>query len=181
MSKKLITDNDNLPIGFYETDVHAPAQIPAEAIDITEAQWQEFQDFPDERKWNDSTGLVEVYSAPIILADYKVANKETIKQAFNDELLLGYICPVNSIKMDTTQIDIDLFQAGYDLAIELAEIVIDVRDYDNVVNSGIAVATALTMLTELKTNYRTLLTKKWTLQAQTDDAVDVSGVDAIVW
>ena len=37
------------------------------------------------------------------------------------------------------------------------------------------------MLGELKLNYRTQLTKKWSLQDDINNAIDVASVDLIVW
>lgn len=181
MSKKMIIDGSNFPIGFYETDLHAPEVIPAGAIDITEAQWTELVDYPGERVWNTGTLSVDVYTPPFDLTASQDVAKTGIKNDFESEMVLGYICPVNSIKMDTTQPDIDLLQAGYDLATSLSETTMDIRDFTNIVQTGITLANINSMIIELKTNYRTQLTKKWTLQSSIDDAINQAGIDAIVW
>jgi len=181
MSKKMIIDESNFPIGFYETDIHTPGDIPAGAIDITEIQHQEFIENPGERIWNTGTLSVDVYIEPFDLASYRIENKARIKTDFESEIALGYICPVNSIKMDTTQSDIDLLQGGYDLASSLSETTMDIRDYSNVVQTGITLANINSMIVELKTNYRTQLTKKWTLQSSIDIATDKNSIDIIVW
>lgn len=70
MSKKLTIDVNNFPTGFYETTLNT--NIPVEAIDITEIQWQEFMDNPGTRKWNTTTLAVDVYEDAAIVSDYKL-------------------------------------------------------------------------------------------------------------
>jgi len=179
MSKQMTTDVDNLPTAFYETTINT--NIPAEAFDITEAQWQEFIDNPGERVWNPSTLEVDVYTPTLTLTETKDLKQTELKQDWIAEILLGFTCVVNSLKMDVAQLDINLLQSGYDFAVELSEITMNIRDYDNVVAQNVAIADVATMLTELKSHYRIQLDKKWDLQGQVDAATDIATVDAISW
>lgn len=54
-------DSVGLPSAFYAEDVNDT--IPAEAIEITDAQWQDFLANPGLRKWQD--GDVVEYTPPI--------------------------------------------------------------------------------------------------------------------
>lgn len=88
MSKKLIIDIDNFPIGFYETEIHT--SIPVEAIDITEEQWQEFIENPGLRKWNLTTLEVDVY-IPSIDINIEKSNAQYQIDAISETQRLKYI------------------------------------------------------------------------------------------
>ncbi len=76
MMKKYATfDAVGLPTAFYSEDIHGE-NIPANAIEITESQWQEFLDNQGARKW--SNGQVAEYSppaAPLDLPAYAAAKR----------------------------------------------------------------------------------------------------------
>ena len=90
MSKKLIIDGDNFAIGFYETTINT--NIPVEAIDITEGQWQELLDNPGTRKWNTSTLAVDLYEDAGIVSDYKLT-QETLIDNLSEAQRTVYITP----------------------------------------------------------------------------------------
>jgi len=50
MKKYATFDAEGLPTAFYSEDIHGTT-IPANAIEITENQWQEFIDNQSSRKW----------------------------------------------------------------------------------------------------------------------------------
>ena len=54
-------DNDGFPTAFYPEDIHGE-NIPAGAVEITEAQWHEFLDNQAARRWVD--GKIEEYIPP---------------------------------------------------------------------------------------------------------------------
>ena len=72
MTKFAVFTEDGFPAGFYGEDVHGPREIdggpnpkcliPADAIEITDQQWQAFIDNSGHRKWQD--GHVVVYNPP---------------------------------------------------------------------------------------------------------------------
>lgn len=109
----------------------------------------------------------------------KTAQKRVIRTAFNNEIGLGLT--TNAIKMDANHLDISLLQTGYDFAIGLSETSMDIRDFNDVVNAGVPIATVLSMLSDLKSHFRTTLAKKWDLQSQIDAASTISAVESIVW
>lgn len=181
MSKKMVVDVNNIPIAFYETIVNPAESIPADAIDITEEQWLEFIENRGKRKWNPSTLAVENYTPTIPLADIKSIKISEIVTAYVDELKLGYTCPTSDIKMDMMLENINMLEDGYNLAVSQGETVMDIMDYDNVKHTNITTVDVNIILTELKLQFRTLLTKKWDLRSQVDIAVDEPAVNLINW
>lgn len=55
MAKFITIDVDGFPSAFYDSDVGV---VPDGAIEISEAEYQEFRGFKNERKWDVSTGTV---------------------------------------------------------------------------------------------------------------------------
>ena len=47
-----IFDTQGLPVGFYDSEVHAEDVIPADAVPITKDHWQEFIDNQGRRRWD---------------------------------------------------------------------------------------------------------------------------------
>lgn len=76
MSKKMTIDVDNFPNGFYETTLNT--DIPVEAIDITELQWQEFIDNNGTRKWNPGTLSIDSYEDATLVLEHKSLAKNNI-------------------------------------------------------------------------------------------------------
>lgn len=60
--KKTTFDIDGFPTGHYDTDIHEASTIPADAIEITEEEWNGFLEHT--KKYNSATGLVEDYTPP---------------------------------------------------------------------------------------------------------------------
>jgi hypothetical protein len=61
MTKLAVFDAEGLPAAFYSRDVHGDS-VPAEAVEITDEQWQEFLDHQGLRRWLD--GEVVTYDPP---------------------------------------------------------------------------------------------------------------------
>lgn len=61
---KFATFTDSLPTGFYDPAIHGDA-IPSDAVEITDAQWQEFLAHPHLRKWDGSKVVVYDPPAPV--------------------------------------------------------------------------------------------------------------------
>ena len=65
-------DTDGFPVAFFAVDVHGPREIdgqpnpaiPAEAVEITDDQWQEMLANPGRRRWLDGA-LVEHELPPV--------------------------------------------------------------------------------------------------------------------
>jgi len=54
------TKEDGEPTGFYNTDIHKPEQIPANAIEITEEVWREYINNQSGYKFSPTGELIEV-------------------------------------------------------------------------------------------------------------------------
>lgn len=54
--KHMVMDTNGLPLGFYDEEINS--NIPDEAIEITDEQWQEFLNNQGKRRW-DGTKVVE--------------------------------------------------------------------------------------------------------------------------
>lgn len=59
--KYAIFDEKGLPKGFYSKDIHGD-NIPKEAIQITDEQWQEFINNQGRRKWDFKASSVIEYN-----------------------------------------------------------------------------------------------------------------------
>ncbi len=71
--KFALFDSNGLPTAFYALDIHGD-NIPAEAIQIEDGQWQDFIDNNGRRKWAD--GVVVAYEPPPhvpTISDYQSA------------------------------------------------------------------------------------------------------------
>ena len=129
------------------------------------------------------TQITEAEHQQMIAPTFKqlqVKKISEIKQAFSNALQQGYLCS-NLIKMDATMEAISMLNSGYTLASKAGATTMDIRDYNNVVHSGIALSDIQTMLLELGNNFQTQLQKKWDLEAQTNNATTQEDLDAIVW
>lgn len=51
-------DEEGFPESFYNTDVWEESDIPAESVEITEAQWREFVSNGGVRRWDGSKPVV---------------------------------------------------------------------------------------------------------------------------
>ena len=141
-------------------------------------------DIPDSKylKWDTATSTVVVDTVAETNAfnEVKQAKIAEIKTAYQNQLKQGYICS-NGINMDAEQDKVNLLKNGYDLAVKTNQTTMDIRDYDNVVHTGIALADVDTMLTELGVNISTQLAKKWQLEDQVQAATTQTELDLIVW
>lgn len=61
--KHAVFSPDGFPAGFYDTELHGE-NIPADAVEITDAQWEEFITHMGLRKWVDGN-VVEYAPAPV--------------------------------------------------------------------------------------------------------------------
>jgi len=98
----------------------------------------------------------------------------------NTTLETGYITS-KGIKMDATIQAIITLNSGHTVAVASGTTTMDIRDYDNVVHTGVAIADVQTMLVELGSNYQVQLNKKWTLEAQVKACTTQADLDKIVW
>ena len=121
----------------------------------------------------------EALTAPTF-AELQIAKINEIKSAYQNQLKLGYICS-NTINMDAEQDKVNTLKNGYDLAVKTNQATMDIRDYNNVVHTAIALADVDTMIIELGTNISTQLAKKWQLEAQVQPATTQAELDLIVW
>jgi len=196
-------DTNNLPTAFYDDGVHgarliadsrhvpssvddtAPlianpdTQIPADAIEITDEQWQEFIEFQNERKWNSDTNEVEVYQAPFDLESEQSIKATEISSALTEELNLGFTC-LNLIKMDADIADVTKLDSGQRLAVLGGATVMLIRDFNNV-SHEVLVSDVAVMILQLGVNYQTTLAKKWELSDQVSLARTQADLDLIVW
>jgi len=115
------------------------------------------------------------------LAELQSRKLGEIKKAFKDTLLQGYICPTSGITMDATIEKIGVLNSGYTLASTAGATTMDIRDYNNVVHSGIAIGDVKTILLELGQNYQVQLSKKWSLEERVKSAATQVDLDAIIW
>ena len=92
MSKKVVLDSNDLPIAFYETDIHSVKQIPKEAIDIKEEDYIKLSNNSSYRKWNTELSTVENVDLPNELSNYISSNIETLNKLCEIQRL-KYITP----------------------------------------------------------------------------------------
>ncbi len=73
MLYKAVFDINGFPSGFYSDELHGE-NIPVEAIEITEEQWQEFINHPRLRKWVDGDVVAaEPPTTALTIIDYENA------------------------------------------------------------------------------------------------------------
>jgi len=104
-----------------------------------------------------------------------------VKQAFNTALSTGYTCPTSNITMDATIDKIGILSSGYTLANAAGATTMDIRDYNNVVHKGVAIADVQIMLVELGGNYQVQLAKKWALEDKVKVTKTKTALNKIVW
>lgn len=68
MTKYAVFEKSGFPIAFYSSEIHGTmgedaSLVPTDAIEITDAQWQDFIDNQGYRKWLD--GDVATYTPPV--------------------------------------------------------------------------------------------------------------------
>jgi len=136
------------------------------------------QDGLHKPKWN-GTKWIEGDIKSVLVLNQSV-KKQSIKSSFNTTLKTGYITS-KGIKMDATIQAISTLNAGHTLAVASGTTTMDIRDYDNVVHNGVAIADVQTMLVELGSNYQVQLNKKWALEAQVKACTTQADLDKIVW
>lgn len=80
--KYAVFDEKGFPKGFYSNDIHGD-NIPKEAIQITDEQWQEFISNQGRRKWDFETNSVIEYNPEdeLTLEDWKERKRKEIAQA----------------------------------------------------------------------------------------------------
>jgi len=83
--------------------------------------------------------------------------------------------------MDATMQAVSTFSAGYNLAVAAGVNTMNIRDYNNVVHTGIATSDIQTMLIELGNNCQTQLDKKWMLESKVNEATTQTDLDKITW
>lgn len=82
--KYAVIDNKGFPLGFYSEDVHD--DIPEEAIEITDEQWQEFLNHQGKRRW-DGSKVVEyerVYTDAELAAGVRAKRDRLLKEFDTD-------------------------------------------------------------------------------------------------
>ena len=89
MAKFSIFNEHGLPIGHWDTDIHTTGQIPAEAIEITYAQWQELVTHDGFRRFID--GEVIPYEPPPQPQDPIVVSASQAKIALYNAGLLEQV------------------------------------------------------------------------------------------
>ncbi len=121
----------------------------------------------------------EVLIAPTFkqLRSQKIAE---IKSAFNQAVTSGFTCS-NGITMNSNIDDIDKLQKGYDLAVKNGLAAMDIRDFNNITHTAIALSDVDTMLLELGNNYAGLLKHKWDLIDAVNAATTQAELDAVAW
>ena len=111
------------------------------------------------------------------LQEQKIAE---IKSAFNQVVTSGFTCS-NGITMNSNIDDIDKLQKGYDLAVKNGLAAIDIRGFNNITHTAIALSDVDTMLLELGNNYAALLKHKWDLIDAANAAITQAELDAVAW
>lgn len=78
--KKAIFNDEGFPAGFFCDELHGK-NIPANAIEITDAQWEEFINNMGLRKWLEGEIVtVEPSTAPATITDYENAIQQLIEE-----------------------------------------------------------------------------------------------------
>ncbi|MDP9854491.1 hypothetical protein [Agrobacterium tumefaciens] len=78
MLYKAVFDINGFPSGFYSDELHGE-NIPVEAIEITEEQWQEFINHPGLRKWVDGDVVAaEAPTTALTITDYENAIQDLV-------------------------------------------------------------------------------------------------------
>jgi len=113
------------------------SSIPKPNIEVSETDWQIALDkgynFVDAKT---KTLSIKDFST---FTDKQTAKLSYIKSSFNSTLEAGYVT-TSKIKMDATMQAVTTLKAGYDLAVAAGVTTMSIRDYDNVVHTGVAIA-----------------------------------------
>jgi len=164
-------------LGWYSLEING-SNIPTPNIEVSEADWQVALD--NGYNFVDATiktlGKKDFRTFPQL----QTAKLGYVKSSFNTTLEAGYATS-KGIKMDATIQAISTLNAGHTLAVASGTTTMDIRDYDNVVHIGVAIADVQIMLVELGSNYQVQLNKKWALEAQVKACITQADLDKIVW
>jgi len=164
-------------LGWYDSGIHST--IPTPNIEVNEVDWQTALD--NNYNYVDATTNTLSKKDFRTFAELQTAKLLEVKQAFTASLLTGYTCPTSGITMDADMNSISMLNSGYTLANAAGATTMNIRDYDNVVHRGVAIADVSTMLLELGQNCQVQLAKKWALEAKIKAATTQVALDAIVW
>jgi len=153
------------------------ANAAAQGLPLPDPSWTPVPPPPgDGYVWNSTSNAWE-----LPLATAKGQQKGLIKAAFENAVAQGFACPSTGIKMDCDRLGILQFDGGVRYEQKTGGTSLDIRDFNNVTHTAVAIADADTMVAELTAHYQSLLGKKWSLEAQIDAATTVADVQALVW
>ncbi len=114
------------------------------------------------------------------LDEAKAERKEIIKIMMGWGDQVGYVCS-NGIRMDCRPEDVRRLYDGVLVAEMTGQTTMDIRDFGNVVHTGIPIAEVRQMVSELGSRLAARLKHKWSLQQQIDAATTQAELDAVVW
>jgi len=177
--KYAIFDEQGFPKAFYSPDIHGD-NIPKEAIEITDEQWQEFISNQGKRKWDfEKKEVVPYEPPPPSLDELKQQKKAGIKRAFEEELKKGYLTSFG-FKVDSKLDDLN----NFDVTLKFAEMAgmtsVTIRDYDNITRT-LTFDEFKQMCVELGQHIQQQFQKKWDLQAQVDEVTTEEELNNISW
>jgi hypothetical protein len=170
-------ENTNTLEGWYDEEIHD--NIPTPNIAVSDEDWQIAID--NDYNYVDPDNETLSYKDLRTFAELQKQKIEEIRQSFIDSLNNGYVCPTSNIKMDANINSINTLNSGFTLATYEDIIKMDIRDYDNVVHSDVSLKDISVILIELGQNYRTQLTKKWTLDEKINNALKEKDLVSVVW
>ena len=192
--KYAIFDKNGFPKAFYSPDVHGErfiqdengnlilnleCKIPEEAIEITDEQWQEFINNQGKRKWDFENKQVIEHIPSVSLDQLKSQKKQLIKQSFLKTLENGYLTSFG-FRVDAKLEDLN----NFDILLKYAEMAnldtITIRDYNNIVRT-LSIDDFRQLCIELGNFLQNQFQKKWSLQAQIDQASNENELEKIKW
>lgn len=84
--KKALFDNDGLLQTLYDTNAYDDCSfIPKDAVEITEDQWKELLEYPNQRKW--IAGKLVEHTSPKPISEVKKRLKQQVDMAAENERL----------------------------------------------------------------------------------------------
>mgnify|MGYP001124730299 CR=1 FL=1 len=83
---KFATFEEGFPTGFYDPTIHGE-NIPSDAVEISDEQWQEFLVNPGRRKWQD--GSVVEYTPPPLPITSEDINRERQRRVVAGKTING--------------------------------------------------------------------------------------------
>lgn len=181
MSKRMIIDENGLPVAFYDEGVHS--NIPEDAIQIDDSQWLTAIENQGQVSW-DGSSFVE-YTRTRGIEEVRTLKLQEIMNAYNSSSNIGVDCTcldgTTVITMDGGLEHAQTLKDGYDLAIILGSTDMDIVDFYDEYHLKVTLEDTLEIIKQQGTAARENWAKKVLLKRQILDATYIPEIEAISW